>query len=742
MTSRRYGRIASAALILAAAVAPTSAGSNGSGRTVPGRTDHTVQEVHWQGRSHSARETAISYLAEEAGQRGRSQGEFIVTGTAAVPGGVHVRVLNTYAGIPIFRSTTVISINDRNQVTMIAKGSSHDIVLSVLTPSFDPAEAGVIARNHLNPAGPVINESAASLVIYASESGVSTLAYHTSIVCENPIGDWEILIDARSGELILMEDRFVQYGRANGSGYVFLPDPVSVAGGFYGEKGFEDNNDATTDSLDHHRSLVMLDSLLVTEGTFALQSPWFTIRDIESPYETESYTAPTADGFRFNRSQPGFEAVNIYYHASQAYHYVHSLGFNIPSLKGLQIDPHGYQGTDNSHYSPSGNWMSFGEGGVDDAEDAQVIWHEYAHAIQYNINPVWGGGESLALGEGFGDYWAASYTRSLGLWNEQDEEHNWLFLWDGHNAFWDGRIMNDNRTYPFGNISSHEAGQIWASALMGIWGDLGKEVTDRLVMKSQYYLSYGVTARDAATAILQADRDLYSGEHLSVLVYWLGTVKKFFDPSNELPTIRHTPLADTRNTDGPYQISATITPGRSAGLSSVALCWRIDGVMVDTTIMTADQDNRFIAEIPGSGTEGLYEYFIVATDRDGSVSFAPYAAPAQLYSFSVGGTNADGAPERFELSQNFPNPFNPSTSISIDLAEDAVVVLRIYDLLGREVAVLLDGMQPAGHRQITWNPQNSHGVQLPTGPYLYRMDVVLISDGSRFSQTRKMLYLR
>ncbi|MDH4070060.1 MAG: hypothetical protein OEV30_06520, partial [Ignavibacteria bacterium] len=537
--NRLYGRVASAVLISAFAVTASFAGPTGIGRAVLERPSDTVKEVRWQSDSHSAIQTAVNYLAEEAAPAGRSHTEFIVTGTEAVPGGVHVRLRSTYSGIPIFRSSTVISINDRNQVTMVARGKTAEAgePPANLIPAFDAREAQVIARNHLNPAGAVINETAdAELVIYTEESGVSSLAYRTSIVCENPMGDWEILIDAGSGELILMEDRFVQFGRTNGSGYAFLPDPVSKARGFYGEKGFEDNNDATSDSLDHYRSLVTLDSLLVHEGMYTLQSPWFTLRDIESPLGDETYSATTPDGFRFDRSQQGFEAVNIYYHVSRAYQYIHSLGFNIPSLKGLQIDPHGYQGSDNSHYSPSGNWMSFGEGGVDDAEDAQVIWHEYAHAIQYNINPVWGGGESLALGEGFGDYWAASYTRSLGLWNEGDDEHNWLFLWDGHNDFWRGRILNDNRTYPFGNISAHEAGQIWASALMGIWGDLGKDVTDRLVIKSQYYLSYGVTASDAGRAILQADRDLYDGDHLSVLVYWLGTVKKFLDPSDELPT--------------------------------------------------------------------------------------------------------------------------------------------------------------------------------------------------------------
>ncbi|MGB6123268.1 MAG: T9SS type A sorting domain-containing protein, partial [Bacteroidota bacterium] len=142
----------------------------------------------------------------------------------------------------------------------------------------------------------------------------------------------------------------------------------------------------------------------------------------------------------------------------------------------------------------------------------------------------WGGGESRALGEGFSDYWAASYSRSLHQWDASDPEHQWLYNWDGHNPYWSGRILNDPRTYPFGNLSIHEAGQVWSAALMGIQGELGREVTDILVLKSLYYLGYAPSATDNALAILQADRDLYGGVHLPTLVHWLGTVKNFLPP--------------------------------------------------------------------------------------------------------------------------------------------------------------------------------------------------------------------
>jgi hypothetical protein len=73
---------------------------------------------------------------------------------------------------------------------------------------------------------------------------------------------------------------------------------------------------------------------------------------------------------------------------------------------------------------------------------------------------------------------------------------------------------------------------------MSVWNDLGRDVTDRIVIKSLFYLGAGATATDAAMAVLPADKDLYNGQHLATLIYWLGTVKRFVDPSvvNNLST--------------------------------------------------------------------------------------------------------------------------------------------------------------------------------------------------------------
>jgi hypothetical protein len=482
-----------------------------------------------------------------------------------------------YRGIPVYHGEVVVSVNEANEVGMLVSTTRPDIRLPSITPSFGPDHAIRLARAALNARTPALHESERSeLTVFRTPAGDDRLAYRVTSVLEDPPGDWELLIDAQTGDELSREDRYVNHDQnsvaAQGSGYVYRRNPLSAARRHYGDPGFTDNNDADSDSLNARRTLVTLDSLTLEDGIYRLSGPSCVITDIESPVDTVLYGEISPDGLRYRRSQPGFEAVMVYYHVTLAHQRLRALGFDSPGLHGLQVDPHGYQGKDNSHYSPGGNWIAFGTGGVDDAEDADVIWHEYGHAIQYTIIPSWGGGECAALGEGFGDYWAASYARSLHEWTSADPEYQWIFGWDGHNPFWSGRILNDARKYPFPPGSVYAGGQIWASALMGIYGDLGRDVTDRLVIKSFYYLSAEATATDNAQAIIQADRDLYGGAHLPTLMYWFVTVKNFIpvtSPSTVLVVNDETPRA----TDVGSSISDTTTVHKtfSAVLTSLSV---------------------------------------------------------------------------------------------------------------------------------------------------------------------------
>lgn len=94
-------------------------------------------------------------------------------------------------------------------------------------------------------------------------------------------------------------------------------------------------------------------------------------------------------------------------------------------------------------------------------------------------------------------------------------------------------------------------------------------------------------------------------------------------------------------------------------------------------------------------------------------------------------------PPAFELFTNYPNPFNPSTTIKYNLPKNAKVRITIFDLLGREVEKLMDQEQDAGYRTITWNTQMSSGM------YFYRLEAISTNNpNTRFVQVKKLMLLK
>jgi len=93
-------------------------------------------------------------------------------------------------------------------------------------------------------------------------------------------------------------------------------------------------------------------------------------------------------------------------------------------------------------------------------------------------------------------------------------------------------------------------------------------------------------------------------------------------------------------------------------------------------------------------------------------------------------------PERYFLAQNYPNPFNPSTMIAFGLQAGGHTTIMVYNLLGQNVALLLDDYQPAGGHTVMWDGKGFDGRTVPTGIYFYRI------RSGEFEQTRKMVLMK
>jgi hypothetical protein len=93
-------------------------------------------------------------------------------------------------------------------------------------------------------------------------------------------------------------------------------------------------------------------------------------------------------------------------------------------------------------------------------------------------------------------------------------------------------------------------------------------------------------------------------------------------------------------------------------------------------------------------------------------------------------------PNTYHLFQSYPNPFNPVTTIRYDLPEDELVNITIYDIIGRQVKILINSSQTAGYKSIQWNATNNQGQPVSAGLYLYTIEV------GDFRQTKKMVLLK
>jgi len=94
------------------------------------------------------------------------------------------------------------------------------------------------------------------------------------------------------------------------------------------------------------------------------------------------------------------------------------------------------------------------------------------------------------------------------------------------------------------------------------------------------------------------------------------------------------------------------------------------------------------------------------------------------------------SPTEFSLKQNFPNPFNPTTSIRYDIAETADANLVIYNMLGQQVRTLVNGKQDVGYYQVVWNGLNDAGQPVATGIYIYHL------QAGQYSKTMKMAFIK
>ncbi len=485
--------------------------------------------------------------------------------------GKHYRYQQMHKGLPVDQAEVIVSIDNNGRVLKVFNNAvpvkaSFAKANARAQLSVDEALDAAWANQKVQQ--PLVDHPTHKLVWVAGDNGL-TLAYRVHIAAQMPTGGFVQYINAADGSLLksytttlprngeherTLADRASAKGALldrksamqqftakqqqkagavvaaaaasgiNGSGNVFDPDPRTVL-----------NTDSLTDtssaaSFDAAYSVKSLRDLTMSGSNYTLTGPYVNIKNIEAPNTAPSTT--TTGVWTAKRGNNAFNDSNTYFHIDQNQRYMQSLGFT--GTKGIiersfDVDTDGLNGDDNSHYSYGGStdYLAFGHGCVDDNEDADVILHEYGHGIQRNINSSWSGGDTGAMGEGFGDYWAGSYSYSTP--NGQTYHPEWAFSWDGHGSCWAGRVMNKttatyNSSKTYGaHASVTEAGvtfvsdELWSTPLFQSLVSLmaaGKPRAnvDKIILEAHFGLGSNIKMPVMAKAIVDAAKALYPSD--------------------------------------------------------------------------------------------------------------------------------------------------------------------------------------------------------------------------------------
>jgi len=292
---------------------------------------------------------------------------------------------------------------------------------------------------------------------------------------------------------------------SKGTGRVFFPNPVASLG----DQTLTDQDDADYPALQAAYVEVGLTNL---DGSGYLRGDWAYI------YKSTGPLAYSADNtFIYDRHDDRFEQVMAYFWVTEAQKYIQSLGFGT-KYRPINKEPQDIRinqwGLDNSYSWDKFDILRFGKGGVDDAEDADVILHEYGHAMMDSqADPFGSFGltvEAGAIGEGFSDYWAVTVTDVLAPTADPACVADWDAVSYTTTEPHCLRRIDRDLHYPedlAGQV--HHDGQIWSRALWDIRQALGHTVADTLILEAQFGFAPDSDMPGAASVTVETAGRLY-----------------------------------------------------------------------------------------------------------------------------------------------------------------------------------------------------------------------------------------
>lgn len=586
--------------------------------------------------------------------------------------------------------------------------------------------------------------------------------------------DIELEIDERDGSVRWARD--ARHRAVSGQAWIFDPNPVVTSG----DGGLRDGADTRM-----YRRWVETPDL---DGSGRLRGSRVDVETLWPPRAEEASLT-----FAYEPEDARFEQAMAYAHGDRALLRAESLGFGGLFRHPVRMKVHA-TALDNSWYSRSDRSVSFGDGGVDDAEDADIIVHEMGHVLHDALVPGFGGGDTQAISEGFSDFWAASISGDpcIGEWDATAYAPPCL------------RRTDDDVQYPESMSGRpHADGRIWSALCWDLRALLGAANAERLALAA--FLEQGSATRypEAGEGLLRAaralgliaeepairellaarglsDRDLhFSVAAGSTRALVLHAPSRLFDravtalrvesdggwtftgrtSTGELDSLRFCPAeflsalpsetqldVDVRSDGRKLTIESNAhTPEGATHRTSIewsveegSLCWRYLQ-LPETPNLT-----RFALQRP---KQPETEFDLGALDLGHEIEFWAGRSPLENREQLIGARfRIAGSSENLRLSRigdafatdaplalaAAPSPFQVRTELSLLTPEGGSAHVRVFDVAGRVVRDIGNiGMLGPGITTLSWDGRDEAGRNARAGLYVVRAEA-----GSRSTSVR------
>lgn len=578
-------------------------------------------------------------------------------------------------------------------------------------------------------------------MIYPKAERDTTILYLTWKVTLSrvyPLQEIIYFVDAQSGEIIEQKNNIVEdgfSGQVTGSYWPvhnydqtvqapFKTTHIKVynyLGQMVADVNTDDNGNYSTGSFAYSYYYIQ----------FPIQNEWVQARDaLNNGATIVQNRGPYLPGTIVNANFGASDGTSVRWLASAIHDYLKNT-FSYTAMD-YQMGAYVNEGTGRNGAADGMNIYFGSQSGQYWARSSDVVYHEYTHNTIYHIYGGWIGDpnqyyiQATAMDEGFADYFACTMNNDPILGEDVGV----------------GRNL-DNNTYTWNpNAGAHWNGQVIGGACWDLRQSVGQSIADNLVFKALQVSPHARTFSDFEYNVFVVDNNYYNHSHTSQIT------QAFASHGITVPVL-------SASISGPTYLNGnqvgTYTCSASGGISLYSYqWWKLDiGSSSPATLFSISPNRPPVntwyqigtnsPTVSTSNPVGLdFELKCVVTDA------ANNNKTSNIIYVTVGGSAkiAAGDPlqskavsqdvlTEYALTQNFPNPFNPTTTIRFSLPEASFVTLKVFDMLGREITELISEVKSSGEYEVEFD-----GTGLPSGTYIYRL------TAGKYSAVGKMTLMK